>query len=147
MVLTSVAELIQQAQNSSNEELLTFCKSLGEILPEIQIRVGLEDSGDPQKVAFQCRRAATEVVAACKERSFNAIRLAGYVEQGTKDWIEHEVALVKLENSWLIIDLTAAQFPRFREKSIVIILCEPDWANLEGALQDSYSWWVPNSKT
>ena len=147
MVLTSVAELIQQAQNSSNEELLTFCKSLGEILGEIQIRVGLEDSGDPQKVAFQCRRAATEVVAACKELSFDAIRLAGDIEQGTKDGIEHEVALVKLANSWLTIDLTAAQFPKFRGKAIVIILCEPDWDKLEAALQDSYSWWVPNSKT
>lgn len=143
MVLTSVAGLAQYAQDNSDLELGALCEVLEETLPKIRTSIGLEDLKDLQEVAFRCQRAATEVVIECRRHSFDAERLAGYIEHGDKDWIEHEVALVKLERSWLTIDLTAAQFPRFQEESLVLILCNPDWASLEAALQDSYSWWLP----
>lgn len=144
MLLTSVEELSQQARNRSSRELLTFCSMLDEVLPEIRERIGLFEHGSPQEVAFQCRRAAREVVVELQRRSFDAARLAGYIEQGSKDWLEHEVALVRLKTHWLTIDLTAAQLSWFRDESVVILVCEPDWISLETALRNSYSWWVPN---
>jgi len=143
VLLTSVEELSQQAQNLSSRELLTLCRILGEVLPGVRERIGLPEYGNPQEVAFQCRRAAKEVVAELQRQFFDAERLAGYIEQGSKDWLEHEVALVRLETHWLTIDLTAAQLPWFQGKSIVVLLCEPDWINLETELRNFYLWWVP----
>jgi hypothetical protein len=144
VLLISVEQLLQHARDRSSEELLTLSSVLDQALPEIRERAGLEEYGSSQAAAFQCRRAAREVVHELQRRSYDAVRLAGYVEQGNKDWLEHEVALVRLEEHWLTIDLTAAQLSWFQGKPTVIILCEPGWTSLEAALRDSYSWWIPN---
>jgi hypothetical protein len=144
VLLTSVEELSQQARNLSSRELLTLCRILDEVLPEVREHIGLPEHGSSQEVAFQCRRAAKELVAELQRQSFDAERLAGYIEQGSKDWLEHEVALVRLATHWLTLDLTAAQIPWFQDKSMVILLCEPDWVNLEAELRHFYLWWVPD---
>jgi len=103
-----------------------------------------------------CRRATEAVLGVVRSAGFSASILEGDVP--TKNtlspeydryqwWSVHSVALVRLDECWVVVDFTASQLPRFQDVPVVINITEPSFEALKEVLHANYGWWIGGSRT
>ncbi len=102
-----------------------------------------EKNQSRMSTAGMCQLLSICLVEQMRRANLDAGVLAGWIGIGPKDWLEHEVCLVRFPNKWMTIDYAVSQLQVFAGLVAVIVEALPGERQLSEALSHEYNWWTP----
>lgn len=138
---TDIQRLIEKAENIEIIQFLNFLKSNFDLVRNF-IK---ENSQNNKETEGMCLTVSSYFKDLLSKKGFRSKILQGEIEEYKNSWLEHHVSLIFMENTWIIVDFTAGQLPRYKGLPLLVVICRPDKISLKEVLTNAYDWWFNES--